>query len=309
MFRNFITYRLPKGWAMPAGELEALLEKRPLQSCTALQTESRGWVASCPSRQLVYSAERHLLVELGIEKKLLPAGVVRRAVDERVAEFEKEKGVKAGRRQVRDIKDAVSVELLAQAFATRHTIAAWIDVERERIVVGTSSATAAETVITTLRDTLGGEFACAPYRFEISPSAKMSGWLAAKEAPPGFDLGEAAELVSADASRASIRYSRHTVELPEVVRHISEGKQVKQLSLQWKARMEITLDDRFQIKRATYLDIDFTEDQAALSSDQAFDQDFVLKTGLARQLIDDLLVAIPEEAESSSTPPSLAAAA
>ena len=96
-FKNLQLYRLDKEWTLPAGELEEKLAARPLLPCSAMSLESRGWVSPRGDEQLVYGVEKHLMLALGTEQKLLPSSVVNDAVKQRAAEFEKEKGFKPGR--------------------------------------------------------------------------------------------------------------------------------------------------------------------------------------------------------------------
>ena len=74
-FKNLQIYRLAAGWAMSPGGLEEELAKQPLQACSGINLQSSGWV---PPREamLVESYQKHLLIALGVEQKLLPSSVV-----------------------------------------------------------------------------------------------------------------------------------------------------------------------------------------------------------------------------------------
>lgn len=89
--------------------------------------ESVGWSAAGPDGQLVYGVERNLLVTLGQAKRVLPSSVVKREVEERAAKLADQQGFLPGRKQLKDLKDAVINELRPRAFIKYSFIRAWID--------------------------------------------------------------------------------------------------------------------------------------------------------------------------------------
>src|SRR3546814_10067194 len=97
-------------------------------SSSDLNPQSRGWVGPATTNaQLVYAQGKQMLIALGVEQKLLPSSVVQQAVDERASELEQRQGFKPGRKQLRDLKDQVTAELMPRAFAKRRSTRAWID--------------------------------------------------------------------------------------------------------------------------------------------------------------------------------------
>src|SRR3546814_10996077 len=93
-----------------------------------------------------------MLIALGVEQKLLPSSVVQQAIDERASELEQREGFKPGRKQLRDLKDQVTAELMPRAFAKRRSTRAWIDPVSGRIVVEAASPSSAEDLLEVLRD-------------------------------------------------------------------------------------------------------------------------------------------------------------
>lgn len=288
-FKNLQLYRLDKEWTLPAGELEEKLAARPLLPCSAMSLESRGWVSPCGDEQLVYGVEKHLMLALGTEQKLLPSSVVNDAVKQRAAEFEKEKGFKPGRKQLRDFKDIVSAELLPRAFSRRNTTRAWIDPVAQRIVVDSSSPTRAEQLIEHLRDTLG-ELSVSLPQTEISPGQRLTEWLTARAAPGHFDLGEECELTGTDAAKSVVRYLRHSLDAEQIRRHLDEGLKASRLALTWNGRLGLVVSDKLQIKRVKFLEMDEVEEGAAgVDPERAFEAEFLLMAGQCGPMLDELL--------------------
>jgi len=288
-FKNLQLYRLDKEWTLPAGELEEKLAARPLLPCSAMSLESRGWVSPRGDEQLVYGVEKHLMLALGTEQKLLPSSVVNDAVKQRAAEFEKEKGFKPGRKQLRDFKDIVSAELLPRAFSRRNTTRAWIDPAAQRIVVDSSSPTRAEQLIEHLRDTLG-ELSVSLPQTEISPGQRLTEWLTARAAPGHFDLGEECELTGTDAAKSVVRYLRHSLDAEQIRRHLDEGLKASRLALTWNGRLGLVVSDKLQIKRVKFLEMDEVEEGAAgVDPERAFEAEFLLMAGQCGPMVDELL--------------------
>ncbi len=287
-FKNLQIYHLDQDWTLPAAELEERLAARPLLPCSAMSTESRGWVQVLDDGQLVQGMERHLLISLGTEQKLLPSSVLNEAAKERAAEFEKLKGFKPGRKILRDIKDQVASELLPRAFSRRSVTRAWIDPNARRLIVDTSSATRAEALVEHLRDTLG-ELPVSLPQTENSTAQKLTEWLTAHRAPGHFDLGEECELTTTDAAKSVVRYVRHSLEAQQIRRHLEEGMSTSRLALTWNGRLSLVVDAKLQIKKLKFLDMDEAEESPGDDPQRLFEAEFALMTGQCGPMLDELL--------------------
>lgn len=297
-FRNLQIYRLPKNWASNASGLEEHLSTQTLLPCGAGDSRSIGWVSPCAAGRLVHVVNRQWLLALGLEEKLLPASVVRQFADERATVIEEREGRRVGRKEMRELRDAMTSELLPRAFIRRRTTFGWIDPVNGWLVIDAAAPARAEEFIEHLRkavDTL-------PVRLlktTQSPSAAMTGWVADGEAPGGFTIDQDLELRSAE--KATVRYVKHTLEGEEIRQHIAAGKIVTRLALTWGERISFVLDEDLQIKRLGFLDILKEEaDGQAENEDERFDIDFTLMTGEVARLLDDLLEALGGELPGES---------
>lgn len=290
-FKNLQIYRLDRDWTLPAAELEERLGTRPLLPCSAMSIDSRGWVSPRDDEQLVNGLERHLLIALGSEQKLLPSSVVNDAVKQRAVEFEQEKGFKPGRKQLRDFKEIVSAELLPRAFSRRSVTRAWIDPTAKRIVVDSSSPTRAEQLIEHLRDTLG-ELSVSLPQTETSPGQKLTEWLTVRKVPGHFELGEECELTGTDAAKSVVRYLRHSLDVDQIRRHLEEGMRASRLALSWSGRISLLVNDKLEIKRVKFLDMDEADEAPGTEDpERKFEAEFLLMTGQCGPMINDLLKA------------------
>src|SRR3989338_7501412 len=140
-FKNIFIYRLPTDCTLTAATLQEKLALKPLQPCSGLDKQSRGWVSCRGDDRLVHVANQQILFALGVEQKLLPATIINRFVKERIADIEAQQAYKVGRKEKKDIKESVTEELLPRAFAMQRTTFAWIDRELELRATGESKAT------------------------------------------------------------------------------------------------------------------------------------------------------------------------
>ncbi len=292
-FKNLLVYRL-KNWSAAPDALEESLAKQALQPCSGMDMQSRGWVPpKADGEPYVHALGQQMLISLGIEKKLLPTTIINQFARARAAEFEEQQGYKPGRKQMKEIKEAVTDELLPRAFALRRKTYAWIDPVGGWLVVDASNVAKADELIEMLHKAVDG-IAFAPVRTEISPVAAMTGWLAGDDLPGSFTIDRDCELRGTGEERASVRYIRHALEVEEINKHIKSGKEVARLAMTWNDRLSFVLHDNLQLKRLTPLDI--LKEQADLSDqDDVFDADFALMTGELKMLLPDVIDALGGE--------------
>ena len=297
-FRNLQLYRLPKNWADNPSQLEDQLSKQLLQPCSASAMQSIGWVAPRPGGALVHAVNRQWLLTLGAEQRLLPASVVKQFANDKAKDIEENEGRKVGRKEMRELREAMTLELMPRAFVRRRTTCGWIDPVNGWLVIDAASPAKAEEFLEHLRKTAEG-LPARLVQVNVSPSAAMTGWVAAGEAPTNFTLDQDLELRSAE--NATVRYVKHTLEGEEIGRHIAAGKVVTRLALTWNERISFMLNENLQIKRLAFLDILKDEaDGQAENEDERFDIDFTLMTGEVARLLEDLLAALGGEQEKAA---------
>lgn len=293
MFKNVMIYRLPADWSASLQQVEQALDKRRFVECGATQLQSVGWVAprGVAHGLLAEAIDGQWLLKLMIEKKVLPGSVVKRALEQRVQQIEQETGRKPGKKQSRDIKDELLLDLLPKAFTKQETVLVWIDKAKQLLVTNAGSQAKADVAMTALVEALPG-FAAALLQTTASASASMAQWLTSGEAPTGFSIDRDCELKAADESKATVRYARHLLDIDEVRSHISAGKQPTKLAMSWNDRVSFLLTDAAQLKRVSFLDVVF---EGVAHKDDAFDADAAIATGELRRLLPDLIDALGGE--------------
>ena len=203
-FKNLQVYRLPANWDMSAERLEEQLAKKPFHPCGSQDMESRGWLSPLGNEVLVHAVGGQFLLCLGFEHRLLPSAVVKQEADERAEELAEQQGYKLGRKQMKDLREQVTQELLPRAFTRRRRMFAWIDPVNGWLVVDAGSQSKAEDMLEQLRHTLDS-LPLTLLRTEQSPTTAMAGWLAAGEAPEGFTIDQDCELRSVAEDKAAVK--------------------------------------------------------------------------------------------------------
>jgi len=294
-FKNIFIYRLPADFSLTAATLQEQLARKPLMPCSGLDKQSLGWVSCRGDDRLVHVANNQILFALGVEQKLLPAAIINRFAKERIADTEAQQGYKVGRKQLKDIKQAVTDDLLPRAFALQRTTYAWLDLVNGRLVIEAASAAKAEELLEQLGKTVDN-FPVQLLQTELSPIAAMTDWLAGDNAPAGFTIDRELELRSSDESKATVRYANHALEGKEFLGHISAGKRVTRLGMTWNDRISFVLNEHLQIKRIDFLDIIKDESsKIADTEDEMFELDFTLMTGELAKLLTNLTEALGGE--------------
>lgn len=292
-FKNLQIFRLPNPSELTVDTIEKGLANRPLQSCSGSLASSSGWVPPRPEGSYVHAVNRQWLIALGVEQRLLPSSVVKQYVRERARDIEENEGRRPGRRELRDLYDALTEELLPRAFVGKRTTHCWIDPINGWLVVDAASPAKADEVIELLHESVK-ELSIASMTAMQSPSSAMTGWVAEGAAPAGFSIDQDMELRSAE--NAVVRYARHPLDGDEIPAHIAAGKVVTRLGMTWGDKISFVLDDKLRLKRLSFLDIlkESTDGQAE-NEEERFDLDFVLMAGELAHLFDDLLAALGGE--------------
>jgi recombination associated protein RdgC len=300
LLKNLVVFRLPVATDIDGDAAEQALARQPLLPCAGLQMESRGWVCPHEDGIFLYAQNRQWLMSLGVEQKLLPASIIRQVAAERAEELARKQGHPVGRKQMREVKDQVTDELLPRALSKRRTTAAWIDTVNGWLVVNAPGDARSDEFLESFRR---AELGLSPRTLETqrSPASAMADWLARGEAPRGFTIDRDLELRASDASKATVRYSNHPLDGKEIRDHLSSGKTVVKLGLTWNSRVSFLLTDQLQVKRVTFLDLLEAEGGGeGHDEDERFEIDFALMTGELALLLADLVQVLGGELDRSN---------
>lgn len=298
-FRNLQIYRLPVGWAVTAEQLQDKLAARPFQPCGSQDMACRGWASPTKDDRFVLAVGGHFLVALAVEQKLLPMSVINDVAADKAEQIEAQQGYRVGRKQMKDIKEAVLTELLPRAFTRRRKVFSWIDPVGGWLVIDAASQARAEEVLEALRDTLD-ELPVKMVKTQLAPVSVMTDWLAANEAAGAFTIDQDCELRAVTDEKAAVRYVRHTLDGEDVKGHLAAGKLPTRLALTFDERVSFVLTESLEIKRLEFLGV---VKEAAVektdATDTQIEADFALMSGELSRLIPALIAVLGGEQEES----------
>jgi recombination associated protein RdgC len=293
MFKNLILYRIAQGH-------DAITEDAIMDCafvpCSPSQDKSVGFM---PPRghehgALVENVAGQLILLLVTETKKVPADTLARAVADRCKVIEEQTGRKPGRKETREIKADILLELLPNAMATRAATRIWIDRKASLLAIEAGSQSRADTAVTMLVRAIEG-LAITLIATTTHPQTAMSGWLTSQEWPEEFGPGREVELRAADESRSVVKFARHSLETDEIRSHIAQGKLPTKLAMQWNDRVDFVLTDGMALKKIDFLDVVFENGK---DEGSGFDADVAIMAGELSRLIPALVEAMGGEVKA-----------
>jgi recombination associated protein RdgC len=288
-FKNLRIYRLDTRFGCSAQDLTDLLAKHQFAPCGSQEPLSLGWVPPREGGGLVHEVNGQYLICLRAEKKLLPSAVVNQAAREKAREIAEQQGYKPGRKQMKEIKEQIIIDLMPRSHVVQRDTMVWIDTRNHWFVIDTAAAHKSDEVLGLLAKSVE-PFPVQPLYTEWSPAGAMTAWLVDDDTPANFTIDQDAELRSTGGSGAAVRYVKQSADIGEVRKHVAAGKQCTRLAMTWADRISFVLTDALDIKRISPLDI-LTEKQdvMAVNDDEIFDADMTLMTAELTNLIADVV--------------------
>lgn len=302
-FKNLQVHRFSAPWTLSAEDVEACLAKHAFYPGTSLEMQTQGWASPRDNDQLVHCVNKQMLLVLRTEKKLLPATVVNQVTKARAAELEEQQGFKPGRKQLKELKEQVTDELLPRAFSIRRDTRVWIDPVNGWLAIDAAGTAKADEVRGMLFKAID-PLPVVGLQVNLSPVAAMTEWLSTETAPTGFTLDQEIELQSSNESKATVRYVRHPLDAEDLRRHIAAGKRCTRLAMTWNDRVSFVLTDSLAVKRVNPLDVIKEQADATLHDEnERFDADFALMAGELAGLLTDLTDALGGERKAEGAMP------
>lgn len=288
MFKNIQVLQINPTWTGDLPSIEAALSASRFVECGLSQEQSIGWVEPRgePNGLLVESVGGQWIAKLMFESKILPGTVVKEETDKRVAAIEATTGRKPGKKEKKDISEDVRNSLLAQAFTKKSAALIWIDPTARLLVIEASAKARADAIITELVKSIEG-FGVTLIETQQSTVAAMTQWLDTQEPPAGFTADRDCVLKSTDETKATVRYTKHSLEIDEIRGHIAGGKLPTLLAMTWDKRVSFVLTDSPVIKKIDILDVAMDG-----KTDSGFDADVAIATGELSKLIPAVIDAL-----------------
>ncbi|HEY7774094.1 MAG TPA: recombination-associated protein RdgC [Marinagarivorans sp.] len=288
-FKNLRLYRLTEAFKTSPEELNEKLGEHVFNPCGKLDLKRQGFVPPLGrhSDLLVHAIPGYIMVALKRQEKILPGGVVREALEEKVQQISEQEGRRVSRKERDGLKDELIFELLPKAFVKNATDFAYIAPVQGYIVVNAGSAGRAEELLSALREALGS-LPCIPVSAKTPVPQVLTRWLL-EQPEAGFELGEECELKAAKDERV-VRCKKQDLTADEVLSHIHTGMVVSKLAFNWKDTITGVIEEDLAIKRLRFGDEikDKAADAHPETAAEEFDTEFAVMTLEMKSFIEAL---------------------
>jgi recombination associated protein RdgC len=287
MLKNAIIFQVTPGFRLDP----EMLQRCPAVPCASNLVRTVGFAEPCAhsTANLVHHVAGYSVICLETEDRLLPGSVVQEEVDLRAEALEKQQGYKPGRKQLKELKERVTEELLPKAFTQkRRTLGVFTG---QYFIVDTSSPARADTMIETLLRSLDN-LPLALVKTQKHITNQMVEWLIG-ECPASLTVDNFVELERPESGKPAISYKRTQLEVGDMRRCISYGYLPRKIGITYNERLSLKVDDSLHLKQLAPLDLMNTEkrkrDKEADSMAEAFDADIALMVGEIVQTMDYLI--------------------
>jgi len=299
-FKNMMVYRLNREIPLSAEDMEKQLSACSFTPCGSQDQSKTGWVSPLNdhSDSLLHVSQGQILLCARKEEKILPAPVIKQALEAKINHLEKEQQRKLKKTEKDSLKDEVIHTLLPRAFSRYSQTWLWIDPQHQLIMVDSASAKKAEDLLALLRKSLGS-LPVVPLSLETPIELTLTEWVRSGTPAAGFALMDEAELKATLEEGGVIRCKKQELVSDEIAHHIEAGKRVTKLAVDWQERLQCVICDDGSVKRLKFSETVREQNDDIDREDQAlrFDADFVLMTGELAAFTEALVEALGGEAQ------------
>jgi len=301
-FKNLIVYRLSTPIDLTPDQLETRLEEFAFRPCNSQEQSKYGWAKPMGKHgsSLLHVTDGNIMLCARKEDKMLPASVIKEALDEKVEMIEQESARPVKKKEKDALKEEIIHTLLPRAFSRLGSTFAYVAPKQGLVIVDASSHNKAEDLLALLRKSIGS-LAVLPVQSKTPIDQTMTQWLTEQDNIAPFTLLEEAELKSPLENGAVLRCKNQDLLSSEIQAHIENGMFVTKAALQYGDSMTFVLNEDMTIKRVKFTDVvaEQQEDQDKADKAACFDADFAIMAGEFEQFIPALIELLGGEEASA----------
>lgn len=252
LFKQAAFFLLNPDNSPSASTLCESLGEHTFKPCDSTQIVSTGFVNPFEfGADLIFNTQNASRAALRVEKKVLPAQVIKAILTERIKKIWIDEGRVVGREEKQRLKEDVISNLLPKAFSTTSQIDAIFDDTRNLLIVNQASEKQSDLMVDSLRDALGELEAKFPVT-QDSLSQMMSGWILDGEAPGCFELADFCEFKRVGGEPIT-RVFRQDLTSENIVNLVRSGMTVTRLGLIWDDCIEFILSSDWTMRQIKYI--------------------------------------------------------
>ena len=256
-----------------AFELEEMLSQHPLRDCGADELETYGWLpAFSQGESLVEEMNNAYFIRLGMELKKLPRRAIQTQVEKRAREHDIDI---LNRARYKELEEIITNEFISKVYPEQSSMMAYIDKEKNWLVVDATSEKKASLVTAVLRKSLGS-LPVVSYAPQVEMPILMTDWVRSGLPSEKFGFLDEVEMKELSKDEGGVaRYRGIPMESKEIELNLNEGWSVTKLGLSYEDIVTFSLGEDFILKRVRYLDqfqekLELSEDQNAVAQSNAY---------------------------------------
>jgi recombination associated protein RdgC len=290
-FKNLLIYHLVEPFRLSIPEFSECLKASTYLPCPRSESFSVGWVSpyGMDHESYVHAMQGFILFAFCKEEKLLPASVIRDALNKEIAELEQREDRPIYRKERTELKERVIMTLRHQAFSRKKINFAYLDTTQNYLLIDTASRNKAEEICSYLRKTLGS-LKLALLSTRSQPEIIMTSWLTENQHPAYFRIENNCDMLDAKQKMGMIKVKEQDLNTEDIIRHLYAGKRIVKLALNWEDRITFEFSDDLSIKKIKFLDLiqNQRERYKSQSYPEQLDGDFAIMTGEFSRFLTDL---------------------
>ncbi|EKT4529955.1 recombination-associated protein RdgC [Pseudomonas putida] len=298
-FKNLLTYRMTQDVSLTCEALEEALRSKPARKPESQVLQTVGFISPSsknPEAPLAHKVEGVYLLALRTYDRLLPPSAVADELAEKVEEIETSQARKVYKKEKDQLKDEIIQSMLPRAFIRKKTTYAALDLVNKLIFVNTSSAIAAEALLSTLREVVGS-LPVRPVTVKIAPTATFTDWVKNGQAAENFYVLNNCTLKDPDEDGGEINVKNQDLTSDEIKQLIASGKVVTKISLAYKDLVSFSLNDKLSVQGLRFESLlqEKAVQDGGDEKDGQFDASFLLMMATLNEVVPQLLTVLGGE--------------
>jgi recombination associated protein RdgC len=288
MFRNLRFYRVTSPWPDSEQALSECLSENAFSPCGSFSERSAGWEAlgSNENDPLCRRLNGADLIQLRTQSRVLPVAAIKEALEERLMEFRSRMELEPTPGEVRRLREETRDKLLPKALLKSERNRAFYLHAESLLVLDVTTPTKAEWFLDQLQPCFE-QFHCTPLTFNNSPADLMHR-IFMGESPLGFSLGRECRMKDATESKSTVNWSEFELSDNTIRQHVVEGMKLTHLGLGFDEVMSCVINEDGVFSKVKFISGEAVDNFDAEDPMARLDGDFVLLTGAARRLAEDL---------------------
>lgn len=249
-FNNLIVYKYTLDEEV---DFTTVLAEQALKPCPAHARFTFGWVPAFAD-EMIHEIAGAKMICMGKEERLLPRGVIQRALAEKVAQIETSQGRSVKRNEKAQLMEDIEFELLPKSFCLQKNTNAILDTVDKRIMINSSSDTQANQLLALLRKS-APQMHFEPINHHDKLALLFSQWINSPDTlPKNFTLANDCQLFALDDEKKKFNCKGYEMPSDEILSLLEKGLAPSEISLNWNDHIQFSLSQDMVLKRVKCLD-------------------------------------------------------